>query len=231
MAQNRLDRDTILNRALNMADSPALDAKDRPVGTIVSTALSIAWLQECLDYFIKKFPFSSDLKTSPVSLATGATSFPIPSDFLLDYNNGIVLDDNLGRLTRHGLGTILNRSTSSTGKPTIYAVRGTTILIWPKIDKAYTGTLYYYYLPIALDATTVPLFPDDMILTDYVWLKAQEWHRAVSVGSARKYADDAIAELQRSGIGPESEEDALGLDPGFARVTADPTSWMGNPNL
>ena len=229
MAQNRLTRDDILNRALNLADSPALDAKDRPIGTILSTALSVGWLQDALDFFIKKFPFSADIKTSAVSLASGDTTFAVPSDFLLDYTNGIVLASDLGRLTRRGLGSILSRSTTSTGTPSIYAVRGSTIHIWPKTDKAYTGTIYYYYLPTELAASTVPVFPDDWVLVNYVWIKAQEWHRALPPGSAMEFANKYIVELQKSGIGPESEEDTLGLDSGFVKPTStNPNSWMGS---
>lgn len=228
MAQNRLDRDTILKRALDLTDSPALDAKDRPIGTILSTALSISWLQEALDFIIKKFPFSSDIKTSVVSLAKGDTSFALPDDFVLDYVNGIVLDDNKGRLTRRGFGTILNRSTTATGTPTIYSIKGSTCHIWKKTDKAYTGTLYYYYLPNVLAATTVPTFPDDWILVQYVWIKAQEWHKSLLPGSAMEFANKYIADLQKSGIGPESEEDQLGIDAEFAKQPSnDPNSWMG----
>ena len=48
MAINRLTRDQILIRALDLADSAVLDTKDRPAGTIVAAALSIGWLQEAL---------------------------------------------------------------------------------------------------------------------------------------------------------------------------------------
>lgn len=235
MAMNRLDRDGILNAALDMADSAVLDNKDRPSGAIVAAALSIGWLQRGLDYFHKKFPFSADITSVAFSLASaGTNTFSVPSTFILDYLNGVVLDDNEGRLIRKGLGYILNRptGTGSYGKPEVYALRGTTIQVYPPTNKARTGTLYYYSLPALLTASVVPIFPDDDVLVTFVWLKAQEFHRAAPPGAAMQFADKQIAELQRSGIGPEAEEDALGIDSTFARQPAqDPTSWMGKPVL
>ncbi|KKK73690.1 hypothetical protein LCGC14_2891300, partial [marine sediment metagenome] len=62
MAMNRLQRDEIINKALDLADSPVLDAKDRPSSpTIESSALSLDWLQEVLDIFAKRFPWSLNL--------------------------------------------------------------------------------------------------------------------------------------------------------------------------
>ncbi|KKL69545.1 hypothetical protein LCGC14_2113910, partial [marine sediment metagenome] len=59
MAINRLQRDQIINRALDLADSSVLDAKDRPSNpTIESGALSVEWLQEAIDIFAKRFPWS-----------------------------------------------------------------------------------------------------------------------------------------------------------------------------
>jgi len=218
MAINRLDRDTIINRALDLADSAVLDAKDRPSNPVLATgALSISWLQEALDLFAKRFPFSNNITTFTISVSKGDSSFSVPSDFILDYRNGILWDDDEGRMTRRGLSTLLNvpLGTSSSPHesiPRIYSVKGTTIEIRPKSDKARTGILFYYQLPAALASATVPFFPDDYILVHYVWIKAQEWHRVVPIGSALQYAEDRIADLQRSGIGNEAEATEIELD-------------------
>jgi len=219
MALNRLDRDTIINRALDLADSAVLDAKDRPSNPVLATgALSISWLQEALDLFAKRFPFSNNITTSVVSVAINDSSFAVPSDFIQDYKNGILWDENEGRMTRRGLNALLNVSLGTTASPhqsipDIYAVKGTTIEIRPKSNKARTGTLFYYQLPSILASATVPFFPDDYILVHYVWIKAQEWHRVVPIGSALQYAEDRIKDLQRSGIGNEAEATEIELDP------------------
>lgn len=229
MAMNRLTRDQILIRALDLADSAVLDNKDRPAGTIVSTALSIGWLQECLDYMAKKFPFSQDIKSVAITIAANATTLAVPSDFVLDYKNGIVLDNDEGRLTRRGLSYLLNMPLNTTERPRFYAVRGSTIELRSKSDKAYTGVLWYYSLPAAIGASDVPLFPDDSVLTDYVWLKAQEYHRVAQAGTARAYADKLIKELQTAGIGNEAEEDQIELDRNFARsADGDRSDWLGS---
>lgn len=220
MAVNRLDRDTIINRALDLADSSVLDAKDRPSSpTIVSGALSITWLQEAIDLFAKRFPWSLNITDKAITIAENDTSFTVPSDFIIDYRNGIVLDEDQGRLLRRSLNTLLYRAVGLTaspvrGTPEIYAVQGTTIKFSPKAIKEFTGILYYYSLPNTLSGTTVPFFPDDYILVHYVWIKAQEWHRIVPIGVALQYAEDRIKDLQKAGIGLEAEPTEVELDRG-----------------
>lgn len=232
MAMNRLTRDQILVRALDLTDSSVLDNKDRPAGTIVAGAYTIGWLQEVLDYFAKKFPFSQDITSTPVSIAANATTFAVPADFVLDYKNGLLLPDDKGRVQRRGLSYLLNFSLNNTGLPTFYAVRGSTIEFRPKADAAYTATLWYYKLPAVLAAADVPQFPDDSILTDYVWLKCQEYHRVAQAGSARGYADKMIKELQAAGIGNEAEEDQIELDAKFAGDNSgSPLGWMGKTTV
>jgi len=222
MPMNRLNRDEILIRALDLADSPVLDAQDRPSGTIVAAAFSPGWLQEALDIFAKKFPFSQTLIEVAVSIPanTGSVSrstITVPADYIQDYRNGILLDDDDGRLQRRSIDFLfgLSRGTGSSpviGTPKLYAVVGATIYLHPQADVLYNGDLWYYQLPAVLGATTVPFFPDDHILVEYVWLKAQEWHRVIPPGSAFVFADKMIADLQKAGIGSEAEPDVIPLD-------------------
>ena len=218
MSMNRLTRDTIINRALDLADSSVLDAKDRPSSpTIESDALSITWLQEALDLFAKRFPFSLNLTEAPISIAESDTSFSVPSDFIIDYRNGVILAEDQRRLVRRSLNVILNQlvGTSASpvrGVPDMYAVRGTTIKFMPKAQQAYSATLHYYSLPAVIGSTDTPFFPDDYILTHYVWIKAQEWHRVVPIGTALQYSEDRIKDLQKAGIGLESEPTEIELD-------------------
>ena len=218
MAMNRLDRNTIINRALDLADSSVLDAKDRPSSpTIESDALSITWLQEALDLFAKRFPFSLNLTEASISIAENDTSFSVPSDFIIDYRNGVILAEDQRRLVRRSLNVILNQlvGTSASpvrGVPDMYAVRGTTIKFMPKAQQAYSATLHYYSLPAVIGSTDTPFFPDDYILTHYVWIKAQEWHRVVPIGTALQYSEDRIKDLQKAGIGLESEPTEIELD-------------------
>lgn len=231
MATNRLQRDQILIRALDLLDSAVLDNKDRPAGTIVSTALSIGWLQEALDLFHKKFPFQAAIKSSALVLTQNASTVALPSDFLLDYKNGIVLAGDEGRLQKRSLDYILKQAVSSgsEGKPLIYTIRGDLIHFSPTADKTYNATLYYYSLPAVLGASTVPTFPDDQILTDYVWLRGQEWHGKIQPGTARAFAEQQIKELQKAGIGSEAEADQIDIDTlSYAAQPVAADAWMGS---
>jgi len=230
MAINRLNRDDILNNALDDMDSSVLNEKDRPNGIIVANALSIKWLQQALDRFHKKFPFAADIKSVTLNILENDNTFVLPGDYILDYKDGVLLDDDEGRLRRRTLSFILNQTQGTTASPhrsvpKIYAPRGGTLVadFYPRADKAYTATFHYYALPSVLVDNTVPSFPDDAILVEYVWLKAREWHRAAPPGTALQFANQQIADLQKSGIGIEAEEDEIPLGEQFGnRFTEDP---------
>lgn len=219
MAINRLQRDQIINRALDLADSSVLDAKDRPSDpTIAAGALSVEWLQEAIDLFSKRFPWSLNITDLPITIAENDTTISLPSDFILDYKNGIVLAEDAGRVYRRSLNSVLNAPVGTSaspnrGTPQIYAVQGTNIKFAPKAIKEFSATLHYYSLPTALTTSEIPSFPDDYILVHYVWIKAQEWHRIVPIGSALKYAEDRIKDLQKAGLGLEAESTEIELDP------------------
>ncbi len=222
MAINRLNRDEILNRALDLADSSVLNKKDRPNGEIITNAFSISWLQEALDRFHKKFPFRADITSTTISMAALDQTFTLPADYILDYKDGLLLADDEGRLRRRTLSKILNLTQGTTASPLksvpkIYAILGTTARFYPRTDKARTATFYYYSLPPVISATTIPIFPDDAILVEYIWIKAQEWHRAKEPGSALTFANQQIADLQKSGIWLEAEEDEIPLGEMFGQ--------------
>ncbi len=248
MAMNRLQRDQILGRALDRLDSAVLDTKDRPAGTILTTALSITWLQEAVDYFAKKWPWSQMVLTDTWSIAANANTMvfskgggTVPNDYILDYRDGLVIDSLPGstspttnefRLRKRSLFKILELPDSSRDRPHLYTIINNKIIVWPRANIGYTGTLYYYSLPPVLGSTDIPLFPDDSILVDYVWIKGQEYHRTKEVGSAMAYADKVIKELQIAGIGNEAEDDQLGMDSDYAQEKpVDPYNWMGRPTL
>lgn len=218
MAINRLDRDTILNRALDLADSAVLDEKDRPSGVILPTAFSIAWLQEALDLFYKKFPFQANIVSTAITIAENDTTIAIPSDMILDYKDGILLENDAGRMRRRSFSRLLdipkgNSTNPLRGTPSRYAIIGNVIRFIPKALRQFKAELFYYQLPPVLGPTDTPPFPDDHILTQYVFLKAQEWFRVAPVGTALKFAFDIISDLQKQGIGREAEEDQIPLDP------------------
>ena len=217
---NRLSRDSILLRALSLIDSPRLDEKDQPtLGTITAAALSIGWLQDALDLAHNLYPFQGLLKSTTFNITAGTSAYTIStiaSDFVLDFKDGIILPDDKGRLRRSAFNKLLDypTSTSSREKPQRYGIQNGTLLLRPVPREAYTAaTLYYYSLPAVLVAGTVPSFPSDLLLVEYVHLRGREWLRELPAGTAEKYLIDATARLQKAGLGSEAEaDDVIGID-------------------
>jgi hypothetical protein len=99
-------------------------------------------------------------------------------------------------------------------------------------DAPYQATLWYYQVPAALGPTTVPQFPSDWLLIEYVRLRGREWVNAVPPGTAMEYARKEIGRLRQAGLAGEPEDDTLPFDERrFLTGNAGPTDWMGNPNL
>lgn len=237
---NRLTRDQIITRALDMADAPTLNAKERPSGAILPTAMSIGWLQDGLDFFHTRFPWGSTIQTTSITWVTGQETYALPSTFIADVRDGIIHASDQGRMMRKGLPWLLDigkSSASQYGKPSFYAVVGGNLYVRPVpsaqwISQVPTSTLYYYQLPAALAASGVPSFPSDLVLVRYVYLRAMEWLRSVPPGMAEQYGVSVLADLQKQGIGNEAEDTQIPFDrnafPGN-RQGHDPNSWMGSP--
>lgn len=205
---------------MSLIDSPRLDEKDQPTtGVITSTALSIGWLQDGLDLAHNLYPFQGLLKSTTFTLTAGTGSYAlatVASDFVLDFRDGIVLPDDKGRLRRSAFNRLLDYQTSSSsqGLPQRYGVQNGLLVVRPIPRESYLATtLYYYSLPSVLASSTVPSFPNDLILVEYVHLRGREWLRELAAGTAEKYLIDAVARLQKAGLGPEAEvDDVIGID-------------------
>ena len=234
---NRLTRDQVLIRALDLIDSARLDEKDRPSATIVAGALSIGWLQDALDLAHNLYPQSGLLKSVTFNIVAGTAAYTITtiaSDFVLDFKDGILLPDDKGRLQRSSFNALLDIATSTTarGKPVRYGIQNGTLVLRPVPRESYTAaTLYYYSLPAVLGATTIPSFPSDLLLVEYVHLRGKEWLREIPAGSAETYLVTAVARLQKAGLGSEAEmDDTIGLDrqvfPGGGTAYQDPENWF-----
>ena len=217
---NRLTRDQILLRGLALVDSPRLNELDQPTaGTITSSALSIGWLQDALDLAHNLYPMSGALTSTTFDIVAGTATYTISTiapTFILDFKNGVVLPTDKGRLQRTSFNRILDYQvgTSSRSKPEQYAIQNGMLVLRPIPREAYTAvTLYYYSLPAVLGAATVPNFPNDLILVEYIHLRGKEWIREIGPGTAEKYLIDAVARLQKTGLGSEAEmDDVIGVD-------------------
>lgn len=237
MAANRLNRNQIVIAALDAVDSPSLDAKERPSGSLTGS-LGIDFLQRALDFFYKQFPIKGVLTSTAATFTGGSEFVTLPADFLHDYLNGFIYttpESQEVRVTRRALSYLLSQSTTHRGRPSHYAiVSDTQAMLRPVPDQNYSPTLWYYKLPTALGATDIPPFPDDQVLVDFLEIRYKEWLGAVPKGSALRYAREQVSELQKAGIGPEPEPDQIELDRNYyGEKGIDPwnSGWMGSTTL
>lgn len=218
---NRLTRDSICLRALDLADVPSLDTNDRPSGSIQSGAFTVEWLQEGIDFFYQNIPMAGVFTSVTVTL-TQSGQMTIPNDFLVDLRDGLIItDDPRWRLVRvagqeYVQRAILGTASTSPSQPAYYFVQPPTIFFFNRSgivpDKSYNGKLFYFQLPAVLQPGTVPNFPSDLVLVDYVRLKCLEYVRSVPAGTALEYAEKQVAKLRNSGLFNEPENDEIPLD-------------------
>lgn len=235
MASNRLTRDQIINKALDLADSPSLDAHDRPSNpTISASAFCLDWLQEGLDCFYAEFPWQAVLATASGTLAQGATSITFPATYIIDVKHGVVIPSLNRRLIRTSFQKWIDRNTiyTSQGVPEVYATKGNTLMVHPIPDASYAYTLYYYSLPATMSGGTIPDFPTDWVLVKYLHIACQEWIRMVPPGSARSYALGEIGRIRKAGLQGEPEDNEIPLSRTTWKMSpsmvVQPSDWMGD---
>jgi hypothetical protein len=236
---NRLQRDQILTRALDMVGSIHLDTKERPTGTIDSGAQSINWLQDAIDLFHHEFPWQARISSSAISI-TPSNAVGLPSDFILDFRHGVVVpSSDVKRLRRTSVQSYISRHAyeTATGKPARYAILGDVLKVHPTPDDTYAGTLWYYSLPTTLGSTGVPSFPSDWLLVEYVRLRGLEHLKQIQPGTAMQMARSEIQALRRAGLHGEPEDDTVPIDLDTFLPSMDSlrgsatTNWMGSSAL
>lgn len=224
---NRLSRDQIIIRALDMSDSPSLNSKCRPNGTIVDDCMAVGWLQDALDLFHNTFPWAGILTDTPISINTDGVA-TLPANFILDVRDGVII--NKARLGRRSFQRTLDfRVTGQVGDPVIYTVTPPGLRVHPRPRTSTSATLVYYALPNVMEAGSIPSFPSDWVLVEFVRLRAREWLQALAPGSAMEYARKEISALRQTGLANEPEDDRIPLDrESFVRSGGGRDSWMGS---
>ncbi len=234
-----LTRDVILGRALDMIGAPALNANDRPAGTILSTALTVGWLADFANLLAEQFPWAQAIKTAAVVIPTTGIINTVPADFILDVRNGLYLLNSQNpttqnqRLTRTSYQKMLDRLVSipTVGAPSRYTVLPPNIQVWKQPDITYNAVLAYYSRPAVASGSTIFTFPDDITLIEYVRIRGLEWVRdpKADPGEALKYAASRIAAFRKAGLGHEPEDDTIPFDRDqfIAMVDQSSAQWLG----
>jgi hypothetical protein len=245
---NRLARDEIIHTALDMADLPTLDIKDRPEGVLMPTAISIKWLQHALDTFHHRYPFQTDVRSAEMIMPAFAEelilrqddpSLPVrhlPEDYMLDVKDGLTMTvrDNTGRLRRRAFQNYLNVKLMSQHTrqphPVAYCIFNDIIHCSPQTEESKAFVFWYYGLPAVVEAHHKLRGFDDWVAIEYVRLRALEWCRMLPPGTAKEYLNKELASLKSQGLLGDSEWEKLPLGTFIyldAIQDASPFSWLG----
>jgi hypothetical protein len=240
---SRYTRDEIIDRGLNLAHSSTLDAHDKNGGVISPNAYSVQWLQQALDMYHIRYPFSGDVTNvamtipigSDVTYVTGTPTVFLPTNFMLDCIHGLIVNygEGLRRLRRVSFQRWLDVYNPSVINPqqraVIYAIFGEKIHIAPLTVQAANATLWYFAQPAALDANDKPKFPDENTLIEYVRIKALEWTKQYAPGTAIGFLQKEIGRLKVAGLLNEPEFTEFQIDQTVIdeRNLNTVTSWMG----
>jgi hypothetical protein len=223
----RYTRDEIIIQGIELSASPTVIQHDIPGGILQPNAYAIKWLQNALDMFHNKFPFSGDVQSTSITLPvgshdiylTGSPSVYLPTDYILDIRNGIIINYNnqLFRLKRVSFQDYLsadlsNQNITNAVRPSCYTKINERFKFTPLITSALTGTLWYFAMPALLDYNDYPAFPDEQTLIEFIRLKALEWTRSIEVGTAVAYMNKELARFRADGLLDDAEYDVAPLE-------------------
>ena len=170
MSNSRYTRDEIIVQGLELADVPTCTEDNMPGGIVKENAKAVKWLQNAMDKYHRKYPFSSDV--AEVELIAIANDYDLrlssdltlylPEDFILDVEDGIEYPGN--RLYRKDyqeyLSSRIGLQSRASLRPTIYCIINERIKVLPLVSESLTLTLHYYKLAAALEPEDVVNFPD-----------------------------------------------------------------------
>jgi len=239
---SRYTRDELIDRALNLINSSPLSNHDRPGGVISPNAYCIQWLQDCLDKYHTQYPFSGDLTEVGVTMTANQRHLTVtsggavlPSDFSVDVRNGIYLlsGSTYRRLIRKSFQDwlpIWMRSQNQAQQfPEYYCKFQGKINLAPLFNTTYTGNMWYFSKPGVLSAGTIPQFPEETCLIEFIRIKGLEWTKQYPPGTAEAYFQKAMGRLKTAGLLDEPEFDAFPIEQTMVGDYQIPRAftWMG----
>lgn len=219
---NRYTRDELAIRALDQSQAVNLINHDFPGGVIANDAFSIQWLQDVIDFWYHILPFSATVVNTPFNLVAQQQDYTLPSNFILDVRNGLIVQDtndsnSKSRKLRIPLQKWINRDLHYQGSAEtttrFYTILGNVLKVTPIPTEARVGSLWYYKLPAALQSNDVPAFPNDYTIIEYIRIRAREWVGAYDPGTAQKFCDKLVEKMKASGLMNEPEDDEIPFDP------------------
>lgn len=219
---NRYTRDELIFNALQQSQAVNLINNDIPGGVVANDAFSLQWLQDIIDFWYHMVPFSSTVTKVTFNLEANQQDYTLPSDFILDVRNGLVVQDTAdsnskARKYRVPLQKWINRDlayqggTDTTTK--FYTILGVTLKVTPIPTEDRVAWLWYYKLPAALQSNDIPAFPNDYVCIEYLRIRALEWVGRYDPGTAQKFCDKIVQGMKAAGLMNEPEDDEIPFDP------------------
>ena len=234
-----------------MAQLPNLEVHDAPNGVVQQNAFSVQWLQDILDFWYHMVPFSATVKKISINSVANIDSIILPSDFILDVRNGLLVRkvpndaNSYQRRLRLPLQKFINRQVIFQGStdvnfPLYYCIVGDdgsvltqqqTMLLTPTPTIIAQCQLWYYQLPPPLEANHRPKFPNDYVCIEYLRIRAHEWQGLYEPGTSQKFCDSIIKNMKANNLMNEPENDEIPMDENVYLKrnsdTVDMWGWMG----
>jgi hypothetical protein len=244
---NRYSRDQLIKIALDMVHLPNLAVHDAPHGVVQHDAYCIQWLQDILDWWYSKVPFSATLVEVVLNATALQGTIELPENFIVDMRHGYMVETIPGDIRSYQRRMRLDSQAFLTMKlqhqravnvnfPLYYCIQGLTatgrqlMQITPTPTIATQGRLPYYALPEPLEAGDIPPFPASRICIEYLRIRALEWQGIYEPGTAEKYCDKLLVAAKASGLMNEPESNTVTFGPEYGRtygVYQSTYAWMG----
>ena len=245
----RYTRDEIITQGIDLSASPTVIQHDMPGGILQPNAYAIKWLQNALDMFHNKFPFSSDVQSVSITFPTGSNdlyltsdnTLYLPTDYIIDVKNGILANYNNNdfRLKKIAFQEWLNynlgnQNNTNASRPIYYTKINNRFKFTPQITTALSGTLWYFAMPALIEPNDYPPFPDEYTLIEFIRIKSLEWTRSIEVGTAQAYMNKELARFRAEGLIDNAEYDVAPLENNQVLLDGslgNRNAWMGNTAL
>lgn len=229
---NRYCRDELINVMIGMVQLPNLQVHDAPEGVVQQDAYAIQWLQDILDFWFHMMPFSATVKKQAIVCTALSDTLTMPSDFILDVRNGLLVQTIPGDNTSYERKwrvplqkfinrALLNQHTQTVKYPEFYCIVGDdgvtvtqyqTMKITPTPTIATNCYLWYYALPPRIEANQKPKFPNDYVCIEYLRIRALEWAGIFEPGTAHKFCEKIVSSMKAAGLMNEPEDDEIPMD-------------------
>lgn len=141
-------------------------------------------------------------ETQTLTTVANQNYVALPTDFLREYEDGFLYDENLNLLTKDTYDILVERNKQDdgsldTGIPTKYAIKGARVYLFPTPTAVYNLPLAYYKRTSALKSS---VSTNPWLVDGSSWLL---WQTIALVAEKFEHMDKAKAAMQRANVARE----------------------------